>query len=39
MDRNIFEGIGCSSRWMYIRSIADITSYSYTPRGLMESME
>jgi len=25
MDRNIFEGIDCSSRGMYIRSIADIT--------------
>jgi hypothetical protein len=25
MDRDIFEGMGCSSRGMYIRSIADIT--------------
>ena len=28
MDRDIFEGMGCSSRRMYIRCIANITKLS-----------
>jgi hypothetical protein len=31
MDRDIFEGMGCSSIEMYIRSIAGITSYTQAP--------
>jgi hypothetical protein len=37
MDKEVFEGVDCSTRGMNIRSNSDITSY--TPCSLMESME